>query len=710
MEFEQPHQELVKCVVVGDTAVGKTRLICARACDSRLDLNQLIQTHVPTVWAIDQYRIHRNVLERSCGVIDGVNVSLRLWDTFGDHDKDRRFAYGRSDVVLLCFSIANPNSLRNCKQIWYPEIRKFCPNTPIVLVGCKNDLRFMYRDERFINICREKSPSYRTNHNCRLSEFGRPLRESDILTPEQGRAVARDLSAHYFETSVFTNYGVDDAFDNIIRVALTWRRQQRFWMTNLKHVQRPLLQEPFLPPKPKSPEVVVLESKFEDNLNDLLSDETFADCVLKLGTKELLCHRVILASASPVLAKMFSPEFMDSSRPALVRSASDSSIASSVETNVLDSNEESSLHRAVSRINSLKRAYKKTAALFSSVVSTQIASPSCISRQANHSPRQSLRRSSSSCQNLAFTARLPLHIVVRHSVLVDSITIDTVNGKQITTVVIKQIVAFGALEACIAFMYTGTLKTGNFLLSELGELGNVLELVELSTAVRDSCMLDTEHCDVAFQLDDGFVRVHRSILTARSEMMAAMFTGRYRESCARIIQFPGISKQTFEQLIFYIYTDTIRSDVSFSNCVKLIEFANQLCLARLVALVEHKIILTFEKSNDADEIISSAIALMEPCQLHNAEQLSAWCLHAVTIRYEDAQNKCLKNLRTLRPENQAFLNRNRWPPVWYSKDKDFYERCARERMWKEKPKSLKRHRFNSGCLCFSTKKRTHRSY
>lgn len=59
-----PHQELVKCVVVGDTAVGKTRLICARALDSRLQLNQLISTHIPTVWAIDQYRIHKQVITR----------------------------------------------------------------------------------------------------------------------------------------------------------------------------------------------------------------------------------------------------------------------------------------------------------------------------------------------------------------------------------------------------------------------------------------------------------------------------------------------------------------------------------------------------------------------------------------------------------------------------------------------------------------------
>jgi len=161
MDIEQPHQELVKCVVVGDTAVGKTRLICARACDSRLDLNQLMQTHIPTVWAIDQYRMHKEVLERSCETVDGVSVSLRLWDTFGDHDKDRRFAYGRSDVVLLCFSIGNPTSLRNCKLVWFPEIRRFCPNTPIVLVGCKNDLRYMYRDQEFLNLCRERSPFYR---------------------------------------------------------------------------------------------------------------------------------------------------------------------------------------------------------------------------------------------------------------------------------------------------------------------------------------------------------------------------------------------------------------------------------------------------------------------------------------------------------------------------------------------------------------------
>ena len=63
MDDEQPRQELVKCVLVGDNAVGKTRLICARACNQKVSLSQLLTTHVPTVWAIDQYRIYKEVGE-----------------------------------------------------------------------------------------------------------------------------------------------------------------------------------------------------------------------------------------------------------------------------------------------------------------------------------------------------------------------------------------------------------------------------------------------------------------------------------------------------------------------------------------------------------------------------------------------------------------------------------------------------------------------
>ena len=46
----------------------------------------------------------------------------------------------------------------------------------------------------------------------------------------------------YFETSVLTFFGVNEVFENAIRAALCARRNQRFWMTNLRRVLKPHLQ------------------------------------------------------------------------------------------------------------------------------------------------------------------------------------------------------------------------------------------------------------------------------------------------------------------------------------------------------------------------------------------------------------------------------------------------------------------------------------
>ena len=54
--------------------------------------------------------------------------------------------------------------------------------------------------------------------------------------------MAKDLGIPYYETSVLSYFGVDEVFENAIRAALCARRQQRFWMTNLKRVPMPILQ------------------------------------------------------------------------------------------------------------------------------------------------------------------------------------------------------------------------------------------------------------------------------------------------------------------------------------------------------------------------------------------------------------------------------------------------------------------------------------
>ena len=66
-------------------------------------------------------------------------VELALWDTAGqeDYDRLRPLSYPDTDVILMCFSIDSPDSLENIPEKWSPEVRHFCPNVPIILVGNK---------------------------------------------------------------------------------------------------------------------------------------------------------------------------------------------------------------------------------------------------------------------------------------------------------------------------------------------------------------------------------------------------------------------------------------------------------------------------------------------------------------------------------------------------------------------------------------------
>ncbi len=71
----------------------------------------------------------------------------------------------------------------------------------------------------------------------------RQVKESDLVLPSAGRAVANELGLPYYEASVLTYFGVSEVFDNAIRAALCLRRQQRFWTSgHLKRISNPILQ------------------------------------------------------------------------------------------------------------------------------------------------------------------------------------------------------------------------------------------------------------------------------------------------------------------------------------------------------------------------------------------------------------------------------------------------------------------------------------
>lgn len=53
----------------------------------------------------------------------------------------RPLSYPQTDIFIICFSIVNPSSFENVRAKWYNEIMYYCPETPILLVGTKMDLR-----------------------------------------------------------------------------------------------------------------------------------------------------------------------------------------------------------------------------------------------------------------------------------------------------------------------------------------------------------------------------------------------------------------------------------------------------------------------------------------------------------------------------------------------------------------------------------------
>ncbi|OTF73074.1 Rho GTPase-like protein, partial [Euroglyphus maynei] len=118
--------------------------------------------------------------------------------------------------------------------------------------------------------------------------------------------------------------------------------------------------------------------------------------------------------------------------------------------------------------------------------------------------------------------------------------------------------------------------------------------------------------------------------------------------------------------------------------------------------VVNELLYLSEKQNT--DIALAVLRLLEPSQIHNADQLTEFCLYYITTHYNDICHNHTKSLRSLHPENQAYLNRNRWPPIWYLKEFDYFERCVREREWQQNPKCYKRRRINAGCFCFSPSK------
>jgi len=167
----------IKCVIIGDGAVGKTCMLISYT------TNAFPEDYIPTVF--DNYTA--NVL------VDGRPISLGIWDTAGQEDFDRLrpLSYQNTDVFIVAFSLVGKASLENVRDKWAPELESYSPGTPIILVGTKLDLK--------------------TD----------PAEMHNALSHAEGLQLARDIGAvEYLECSALTQEGLKAVFDCAIRTVL----------------------------------------------------------------------------------------------------------------------------------------------------------------------------------------------------------------------------------------------------------------------------------------------------------------------------------------------------------------------------------------------------------------------------------------------------------------------------------------------------------
>ncbi|OTA98219.1 hypothetical protein M426DRAFT_70236, partial [Hypoxylon sp. CI-4A] len=149
-----------------------------------------------------QYELFNKV-----ATVDGTEVELELWDTSGDialHQL-QMLSYLAWDAVYLCFSLDSAQRFANAQNKWMTEIRKYCRDAPVILLGLKKDTRF--------------GAGMRAPMN--------PQKLQTYICAAQGSVAATTMRAmKYMECSAMNGDNVNRVFDEGVRMVLYDRAEQ----------------------------------------------------------------------------------------------------------------------------------------------------------------------------------------------------------------------------------------------------------------------------------------------------------------------------------------------------------------------------------------------------------------------------------------------------------------------------------------------------
>ncbi|XP_076458191.1 rho-related protein rac1B-like isoform X1 [Babylonia areolata] len=171
----------VKCVWVGDRKVGKTSLLLLHKEGTFPEEDEFF----PALYPYED--------EEEKFTIDGQPVTARFLEVLGseDYHNTRPLNYYHADVVAVCFSVACRPSFESVTDMYLPELKRHVPDTPVILLGTKTDLR---RDTE------TQSRDRLLTHSARAA--AKKKLKNECVSAKQGRKLALTLKAHaYLEFS-----------------------------------------------------------------------------------------------------------------------------------------------------------------------------------------------------------------------------------------------------------------------------------------------------------------------------------------------------------------------------------------------------------------------------------------------------------------------------------------------------------------------------
>ena len=125
----------VKIILLGDSAVGKSKLV------ERFLCNNYIERQLST-YALTMYR-HNTVFE-------GKEIKVDIWDTAGQecfNSLHPSYYYG-AHACILVFDVTRKITYQNLRT-WYAEMRRNCPHIPCILLANKIDVDLSVTNRQF---------------------------------------------------------------------------------------------------------------------------------------------------------------------------------------------------------------------------------------------------------------------------------------------------------------------------------------------------------------------------------------------------------------------------------------------------------------------------------------------------------------------------------------------------------------------------------